>query len=243
MGKVAVLFYGIFAYIVALIGQIWFIIYLTQWDVILYSIYSPQSMGLWSAVAVNVGLVTLFGLQHSGMARKWFKTHLTAYIPTSMERSTYVLLSGLVFVLICLFWQPVDGMVWDVRNEAMRIVLWAGFLGGWVFSLVATFVINHFELFGLQQVYLNLLSKTAPQVTFQEKFFYRFVRHPIQLGVLLGLWITPTMTWGHLLLSLLFSLYIFIGLYLEEKDLVEELGEAYINYKKRVNMMWPKRRR
>ncbi len=242
MQKILFFIYGLFSYVVALVGQIAFILYLTLYEEIPRNIYMPQTLTVSMAVLVNVALVVLWGLQHSVMARGWFKAKLTTFLPTVLERSTYVLIAGLVLILFVFYWQPIDGMLWDVKNETLRVLLWAGFVFGWLFSVVATFVINHFELFGLQQVYLHLLDKPTPTQDFTQKLFYKFIRHPIQLGVLLGLWITPVMNYGHLMLSVLMSIYIFIGLYFEEKDLVEELGEEYVAYKQRVGMMFPKRK-
>jgi len=238
--KVIILIYGILSYIVGLIGQVWFILYLTKWDVVSRNVYSHQETTLIYAILINVFLVLLFGIQHSIMARQWFKKYIYKLIPEAMERSTYVLLSGIVFILICLYWQPIDGIIWEINNHYLTILLWFGFVFGWIFSVIATFVINHFELFGLQQVYLNLKNKQPNDTIFQEKLFYKFIRHPIQLGVLLGLWITPVMNYGHFILSLLFTIYIFIGLYFEEKDLIKELGDVYINYKSRVGLILPK---
>jgi protein-S-isoprenylcysteine O-methyltransferase Ste14 len=240
--KTLILLYGIFAYLVALYGQIWFIFYIGDWDFMQHTINDPQRMPTLAAIAVDAALVLLFGLQHSVMARRWFKVHLTRYLPRSAERSTYVLLSGIVFIMICLWWQPIDGYLWRVESGPGWYILTAGYLFGWLFSVVATFVINHFELFGLQQVWLQLLDKPEPQNTFSEKRFYRFVRHPIQLGVLIGIWFTPMMTYGHLLLSVLFTLYIMIGLKYEERDLEKELGGAYRAYMQRVGFLFPRRK-
>ncbi len=242
MKKIAYFIYGLTTYSVALTGQIAFILYLTRWDVMPRTIFMSQTLTTSMAVLVNVVLIVLWGLQHSVMARGWFKAKITAFIPTVLERSTYVLFSGLVLIMFVLYWQPIDGIFWDVKNETLRVLLWSGFVFGWLFSVVATFVINHFELFGLQQVYLHLLNKPTPTQAFTQKFFYKFIRHPIQFGVLLGLWITPIMNYGHLMLSVLMTIYIFIGLYFEEKDLVEEIGEAYVAYKQRVGMMFPRGR-
>jgi len=238
--KIVYFIYGLATYTIALIGQIAFILYLTQCEEMPRIIFMSQTLTTSMAVLVNVALVVLWGLQHTVMARGWFKAKITAFIPPVLERSTYVLFSGLVLLLFVLYWQPIDGMLWDVKNETLRLLLWSGFVVGWLFSVVATFVINHFELFGLQQVYLHLLDKPTPTQDFTQKLFYKFIRHPIQLGVLLGLWITPVMNYGHLMLSVLMSIYIFIGLYFEEKDLVEEIGEAYVAYKQRVGMMFPR---
>jgi len=238
--KVIIFIYGVLSYIVGLIGQTWFILYLTKWNIISKNIYSHQETTLIYAILINIFLVLLFGIQHSIMARQWFKKYIYKLMPEAMERSTYVFLSGIIFILICLYWQPIDGIIWEIDNSYLVVFLWFGFIFGWIFSVVATFVINHFELFGLQQVYLNLKNKQPKDTNFQEKLFYKFIRHPIQLGILLGLWITPVMNYGHFILSSLFTIYIFIGLYFEEKDLIKELGDVYINYKSRVGLILPK---
>jgi len=238
--RFGIFIYGIVTYVVGLVGQIWFILYLTNWNVVEKTVYAPAETSALFAVVINALLVSLFAMQHSVMARKWFKQYLLKIIPQAMERSTYVLFSGLVFIIVCLYAEPIDGVLWDIQNSFLVTLLWVGFVFGWAFSVLATFVINHFELFGLQQVYLHLLQRQAKEIEFQERFFYKFIRHPIQLGVLLGLWITPTMSYGHLSLSLFFSIYIFIGLYFEERDLVEDLGDVYREYKKRVGLMFPK---
>lgn len=235
----AVFIYSIFAYIVGLVGQVWFILYLGDWD-FLKTIHAPQQTSTPLAILVDVLLILLFALQHSVMARQWFKSKITKYIPNITERSTYVTLSGVALLLIVLYWQPIDGYVWRVKDTTLWWVLTAMMIFGWLFSLVATFVINHFELFGLQQGYFHLKNRTIPDSYFQERLFYKFIRHPIQLGVLMGIWFTPVMSYGHLLLSLLFTIYIFVGLYYEERDLVVELGDAYREYKERVGMIFPK---
>jgi len=217
---------------------VWFILYLEEWDMV-QTIHQPQQSSTGFAVVVDFVLVLIFALQHSVMARKWFKAKITRLIPMATERSTYVLLSGVALLLIVLYWQPIDGDLWRFEEGSIWWVLTGMMLFGWSFSVVATFVINHFELFGLQQGYLHFKEKPTPMIDFQEKFLYKFIRHPIQLGVLMGVWFSPLMTYGHLLLSVLFTLYIFIGLYFEEKDLVAELGEVYLNYRERVGMMIP----
>lgn len=138
-----------------------------------------------------------------------------------------------------LYWQPLEGFLWHVDNEALRALLTAGYLFGWTFSLFSTFIINHFELFGLQQIYLNFLNKPTPPIDFKEKLFYRFVRHPIQLGILIDIWVTPSMSYSHLMLSVTLSIYIFVGVWFEERDLISELGDTYREYQNRVRMMSP----
>ena len=234
-----VFLYSIFAYIVGLIGQIWFILYLGDWEFIT-NIHRHQNSLTVYAILIDTLLVLVFALQHSVMARDWFKSKINKIIPSASERATYVLLSGIALILIVLYWQPIDGNIWDLQDNFLWWVLTGLMIFGWLFSVVATFVINHFELFGLQQGYYHLKNKKTPDISFQENFLYKFIRHPIQLGVLIGIWFTPIMTFGHLLLSFLFSVYIFVGLYYEEKDLVKELGEAYIDYKNRRGMIIPK---
>ena len=239
MNKLIIFIYGILTYSVALIAQVWFIFYIGEWEFMERTISTQYPVPFITAFSINLVLVLIFALQHSVMARSFFKKHLTQIIPQAAERSTYVLFSGLALGLICLYWQPLEGFLWQVDNETGKTLLTAGYLFGWIFSLFSTFIINHFELFGLQQIYLNLLNKPTPPADFKEKLFYKFVRHPIQLGVLIGLWLTPAMSYSHLMLSLTLTLYIFIGLKYEERDLIATMGKTYKEYQKRVRMMLP----
>jgi protein-S-isoprenylcysteine O-methyltransferase Ste14 len=237
--NIAIFIYGVFSYIFAFSTLVWFLLYIGGWDFLPYHIDSKESNSLIYAIFINLILVILFALQHSIMARKSFKTWISKYIPKAAERSTYVLVSGIFLALIFEYWQSIDLYVWQVDNEIAKIVLISLYIFGWSFSTIASFLINHFELFGLQQVYLNLKNRPEPQVTFTEKYFYKVIRHPIQLGTLIGIWATPKMSYTHLMLSITFTIYIFIGLYFEEKDLVQELGDKYKNYQQRVSMMIP----
>jgi protein-S-isoprenylcysteine O-methyltransferase Ste14 len=239
MSKTIIFIYGVLAYAVALIAQIWFILYIGEWEFMPTSISAQRPVPLSSALMINLALVLIFALQHSLMARASFKKHLTRIIPQAAERSTYVLFSGVALGLICLYWQPIEGFLWRVDNEPGKVLLMAGYIFGWLFSLFSTFIINHFELFGLQQIYLNLINKPEPPVYFKEKLLYKFVRHPIQLGVLIGIWLTPAMSYSHLMLSIALSIYIFIGLRYEERDLVSAWGNTYKAYQKRVRMLFP----
>jgi protein-S-isoprenylcysteine O-methyltransferase Ste14 len=239
MSKSMIFIYGIFAYTLALIVQVWFIFYIGEWGFMPTTINSYHPVPLMTALTINLGLVLLFALQHSLMARTLFKKYLTKIIPIAAERSTYVLFSGFALGLICLYWQPLDGFLWHVDNEIGRTLLTAGYLFGWAFSLFSTFIINHFELFGLQQIYLNFVNKPAPAIDFKEKLFYKFVRHPIQFGILIGIWITPSMSYSHLMLSITLSIYIFVGIWFEERDLTLELGNTYREYQQRVRMILP----
>jgi len=239
MKNLLILIYGISAYLFAFSTLVWFLLYIGGWDFLPYHIDSGAPQDLLSAVLINLGLVVLFSLQHSVMARQSFKKWITQYIPASAERSTYVLVSGIFLALIFEYWQHIDGYLWQVENQTLQIILIGLYIFGWVFSTIGSFLINHFELFGLEQVYLNLKNRPTPEVSFTENYFYKFVRHPIQLGTLMGIWFTPSMSYTHLMLSITFTIYIFIGLYFEEKDLVRELGKPYRQYQKRVSMMIP----
>ncbi|MEM7126083.1 MAG: methanethiol S-methyltransferase [Chloroflexota bacterium] len=239
MKRLFILLYGILGYMIGMGGLTYFILFVGGWDFLPFHIDSGAPDTLSSAFLINIGLITLFGLQHSVMARPSFKKAWTRIIPKSAERSTYVLISGVTMILICYFWQPVPGFLWKVENPVGWSLLTTGYGLGWVLAVVATFLINHFDLFGLQQVYLNLRNKPEPAPAFTETFLYRMVRHPLQLGILIGIWVAPTMSISHLILSVGMTTYIFIGLYFEEKDLVASLGKEYQAYQKRVPKILP----
>ncbi len=237
--RVVIFIYGIFSYSVGLGALVWFMLFIEGWEFLPLHIDSKIAGSLSSALFINASLIILFALQHSLMARPAFKKRWIRIIPQTIERSTYVLLSGIIMGLICLYWQPINGMLWQIEHPLGQTLLIAGYFIGWSFAIVATFLINHFELFGLQQVYFNLLNNVAASPSFVEKGFYKIVRHPLQLGVLIGLWSAPSMSITHAMLSLSLSLYIFIGLYYEEKDLVTTLGADYEDYQQRVRMIVP----
>lgn len=239
MSKTIIFIYGIGSYLVALIAQIWFILYLGEWEFMPITINTYHYVPLSTALSINLALVMVFALQHSLMARSSFKQQITKMIPEAAERSTYVLFSGLALGLICLYWQPLDRFLWQIEDETIHFLLTCGYIFGWLFSLVSTFIISHFELFGLQQIYLNLIGKPSPPMTFKEKLFYKFVRHPIQLGVLIGIWSTPAMSYSHLMLSITLSIYIFVALRYEERDLITVWGNTYREYQQRVGMLFP----
>ncbi len=191
------------------------------------------------AVAVNLLLLGLFGLQHSGMARQGFKKRWTAIIPEHLERSTYVLVSSLTLFLLFWQWRPISGMVWNLQDSFPGTLLWGCFWFGWLMVFVSSFLINHFDLFGLRQVYLHLRSRPYTPLEFNTPALYRYVRHPIMLGFLIAFWSTPRMTIGHLIFSIGATLYILIGIRLEERDLVDLHGEAYEDYRRRASMLQP----
>ena len=234
ISQIVIFIYSVFSYLIGLVGFIFFVLFIGGWDFLPFHIDSGTVGTLSQALWINLGLVLLFGLQHSVMARPAFKQQLIKIIPKAAERSTYTLLSGGLLLMFCFFWQPIGGIVWHVELQIARIILMIGYFFGWTFAFLATFVINHFELFGLQQAYRNLVNKPEVTPKFVERFLYRVVRHPLQLGILIGLWATPTMTLTHLALAVSLTIYIFIGLYFEEKELAKTLGQPYEAYKTRV---------
>jgi methanethiol S-methyltransferase len=191
------------------------------------------------AFAIDVTLLTLFAVQHSVMARKWFKDWWTRIVPRPLERSTYVLFSSLALILLFWQWRPLGGVVWSIEDPIGRVVLRALFAFGWALVLVSTFLINHFDLFGLRQVWLYLLGRPYTTLQFGTPGPYRLVRHPLYVGWLFAFWCTPTMTLAHLLFSVATTGYILIAIQLEERDLVREHGDTYKAYRRSVPMLIP----
>jgi len=197
------------------------------------------STPLLPALAIDAGLLVLFAVQHSVMARPWFKDRWMQIVPWTIERSTYVLASNLALLFLFWQWRPIGGVVWHVQNPAVRAVLWTLFASGWVLALAATFAINHFDLFGLRQVWLPLIGRPYSKVPFSTPGLYRLVRHPLYLGFMLAFWMTPIMTFAHLLFAVGTTAYILIAVQFEENDLVSEYGDTYRNYRSRVRMILP----
>jgi protein-S-isoprenylcysteine O-methyltransferase Ste14 len=199
----------------------------------------PARGSLVVALAVNAGLLTLFAVQHSLMARPWFKDMWTRIVPRPVERSTYVLFSSLALILLFWLWQPMGGSIWSVSNPAGRTLLLGLFAFGWALVLACTFLINHFDLFGLRQVWLAFTARSYTPVVFTMPGPYRLVRHPLYVGWLFAFWMTPTMTIAHLVFAVATTAYILIAIQLEERDLVREHGAAYEEYRRRVPMLMP----
>ena len=198
---------------------------------------------LAAAFAIDAGLLALFAAQHSIMARKWFKQRWTQIVPQPIERSTYVLFSSLALILLFWQWRPMGGTVWSVEDPVARVVLRALFAFGFGLVLVSTFLINHFDLFGLRQVWLNLLGRPYTNLRFGTPGPYRMVRHPLYVGWFFAFWMTPTMTLAHLLFSIATTAYILLAIQWEERDLADDLGGAYEEYRRSVPMLVPFTRR
>jgi protein-S-isoprenylcysteine O-methyltransferase Ste14 len=204
----------------------------------------PPSAGgepLAVSVLVDLLLLALFAVQHSVMARPGFKRWWTRLVPKPAERATFVLLASLALILLFAQWRPLGAVVWNVSSHAAGLVLsTAVFALGWVLVLASTFQIDHFELFGLKQVWWRLTGRREPPVQFRTPLFYRHVRHPIYLGFILAFWSTPVMTAGHLLFAAMTTGYILVGIWFEERDLVAQFGQRYRDYREQVGMLWPR---
>lgn len=238
--KATLLFiYSIFAYLVGFASILLWIASVSNL-VPEISIDGERQLPLWQATLVNLGLVLFFGLHHSITARKPFKKWLTQYIPVHIERSTFVLLSGILLTILVLYWQPMGGVVWSIpEGTTLYYSLYVLFFTGWAVLFVSTFLINHFDLFGLRQTFLELQGKPYTPLRFRITAFYKYVRHPLYFGGILGLWATPHMTVTHLFFAFCLTAYFVIGAMFEERDMVEDFGDTYRNYQKSTPMILP----
>lgn len=234
--RTVVLIYGVVSYFIGVAGLACIILALAQ--LIPFGFMTVNDVG--SPLMVNLLLVAAWGAIHSILARSSFKRVLTRFIPEPAERPTYVLVAGITSFLLIGLWQAVPGVIWSVSNPIGVTALWALFGFGWVYLLMATFAINHFDLFGLRQVYLNFRNRPRPPIQFVKRAMYSFSRHPIQTGVLIGVWVTPLMSATQFVLTVGFTSYIFVGLWFEEKDLVKQIGDRYLAYRKEAGMFLPK---
>jgi len=239
MKKVTIFIYGALAYLIFLASFLYAIGFVGNL-LVPKSIDSGTETSLIPSLLINLLLLSVFAIQHSVMARPAFKRWFTGIFSAAMERSTYVLLSSLALVLIYWQWRPINIVVWSAETDLLVYALYGLFFLGWLIVLLSTFMINHFELFGLKQIFDNLKNRTAAHSTFQTNYLYKIVRHPIMLGFLIAFWATPVMSLGHLLFSGVTTLYILVAVtYLEERDLRKALGTAYANYQQEVPMLIP----
>jgi methanethiol S-methyltransferase len=237
MNRGLIFVYGLVCYVVAVatllyaigfVGNLW----------VPKSIDAAPSVPLAEGLLIDGLLLALFAIQHSVMARPAFKRWWTRIIPKTAERSTYILFASIALIVMFVFWQPVGGGVWDVHSPVARSVLYAAFAFGWILVLVSTFLIDHFDLFGLRQIWLQLHGRPYIPLQFKTPMLYRFVRHPLYVGLLFGFWSTPTMTLTHLVFAVATTAYILIAIQLEEQDLLAAHPE-YARYRKNVPMLVP----
>jgi protein-S-isoprenylcysteine O-methyltransferase Ste14 len=236
-GLVAVLF-GVVAYGVTLVAML-YLIGFTGNFIVPKSIDSGPAGPLLQSIIVDTLLIGLFAIQHSVMARQGFKRWWTRIVPPSVERSTYVLFASFALLLLYWQWQPIPAPVWTVDNPVTAGAIDAIFWLGWVVLVASTFLLNHFELFGLSQVFMRLFGKQPSEAKFRTPLLYRRVRHPIYLGILLAVWAAPVMTAGHLLFAVMITGYILIGIRLEESDLIQQFGDQYRRYRQHAAMLVP----
>lgn len=225
------IFFATFLYLIAFVGNL-------PWVPLTVDRGAQAALGM--AVTINLALIAIFGIQHSVMARQGYKRAWTRIVPPAAERSVYVLLTSAALILLFTQWRPIDGTVWSVTNPVLAGVLWGLFALGWLIVLTSTFLINHFELFGLQQAWFNLRGRAAAAPQFRQPMFYKMVRHPLYSGFFLAFWATPHMTYGHLLLAAGLSVYMLIAITFEERDLVALFGKDYEDYRANVGKLAPR---
>ncbi len=222
-------FFGVILYLIGFMGNL----------LVPKGVDTGTSSSLMSALCINIGLIALFGVQHSVMARPTFKAWITQYLPQSMERSTFVLMSSLVVAFVMWQWQPMTEIVWSIKNPIGKGIMYGLFAMGWGLLFLSTFLIDHFELFGLKQGFQQFKTYRPVTPTFKTPWLYKLVRHPMMVGIMIGLWATPLLTIGHGLFAFSMTLYILIGIHFEEKDLVKTFGDEYRAYQKKVPKIIP----
>jgi methanethiol S-methyltransferase len=238
IARLAAFVYGLVCYAISFITLLYTCGFVGNFGVP-RSIDSAPAISWLNASIVDAALVGIFSIQHSVMARQGFKNWWTQFVPQPVERSTYILFSSLCLGILFYFWQPIGGTIWHVTNTTGVAILYTLFAAGWLLVLGSTLLINHFDLFGLRQVWLYLRDREYTQLDFEAPSFYKYVRHPLYLGLLLAFWFTPMMTVTHLVFALMTTAYILVGIQFEERDLVALHGEAYADYRHRVPMLVP----
>jgi len=241
MGRLIAFLYGVLAYVVFLTATL-YVIGLVGDLIVPGVIETGARTPIAEAIVVNLHLMALFAIQHSVMARKQFKQWWTLYVPKSIERSTYVLLASLVLLLLFWQWRPMPAVVWQIADPRLALAVTVLGFVGWLIVFSSSFLINHFELFGLQQVANNLTGRSTPAPRFRTPLIYGFVRHPLYFGFIIAFWAAPIMTVGHLLFAAVTTAYIVAAIQLEERDLIDVFGDEYRRYKRRVSMLVPWRK-
>jgi protein-S-isoprenylcysteine O-methyltransferase Ste14 len=238
MGKIVAFIYGLAAYVVFFLTFLYAIGFVSGL-VVPKTIDTGTVVSTTEAIIVNILLMSVFAVQHSVMARRQFKEWWIQVVPKSVERSTYVLFASLALILLFWQWRPMPTVVWQVTEPTTAVVITGLSFVGWLLVLTSTFLINHFELFGLHQVANNLTGRPMPVVRFKTPVLYKIVRHPIYLGFIIAFWVAPVMTIGHALFAAVTTAYILVGIFLEERDLIELFGDEYRKYCQRVSMLIP----
>lgn len=238
MGRIIAFLYGVVAYVVFFLTFLYAIGFVGNL-VVPKQIDSGTEGAMGTALLINVVLLLIFAAQHNVMARPEFKERWTKIVPEPVERSTFVLFASLALILLFWQWRPMLGVVWNVDNSAAAAVLTGLFFGGWILVLAATFLINHFDLFGLRQVFLYLRGQEYKAIGFRMPLFYKLVRHPLLLGFMIAFWATPTMTTGHLLFAVVTTGWMLFSIQLEERDLMRFLPDEYPAYREQVPMLIP----
>jgi len=241
MGPFIAFLYGIASYLVFFVTFLYAVGFVTG-VIVPKTIDTGVLVPASQAFTVDLLLMSVFAIQHSVMARRQFKQWWTKFVPKSVERSTYVLFSSLALILLCAMWRPMPTVIWRLDDPLLRMAITALSFTGFLIVLSSTFLINHFELFGLRQVTKNLSGGAMPAPQFRTPLYYKFVRHPLYLGFIIAFWAAPVMTVGHLLFAAVTSAYIVVGILLEERDLIDLFGDEYRRYKRRVSMLVPWRR-
>lgn len=241
LGRYFAAVYGLASYAVSVVTLLYTIAFLANM-VVPKTVDSGPVSPMSEALLVDLLLMMIFALQHSVMARQGFKAWWTQFVPKSVERSTYVLMTSVCLALLLWQWRPMPSVLWQIENPTLATTLVGVSLIGWVIVLTSTFLINHFELFGLHQVANNLVGRPMPAPKFYTPLFYKFVRHPLYFGLLVAFWVTPMMTLGHLYFAATLTAYILVGIVLEERDLGALFGDDYRRYQQRVSMILPWRK-
>lgn len=239
MQRILAVFYALTAYLAFFAAFLWLVAFAADWS------FAPTTVNraidgtpFWWALIADIGLIALFGIQHSVMARPTFKAGWTRTVPPSVERSTYVLFASLILALLLAYWHSIPGTIWDVRGTALEYVAWGLFAIGWTVLFISTWLLNHFELFGLRQAWWH--GRGAPPAQqLRQPLFYKSVAHPIYTGFTIAFWSTPHMTVGHLVLAIGMQIYILVGVHYEERDLTSTFGDSYRDYRKSVGTLFP----